>query len=136
MIRYILTKILNKYKLYLCLMVGIISIIMISAMIMMFRNGSELKLIQKTFVKQREVKGEFPAYVNRSDVVSYTEVEEAGNQNKLDYIDEKIESYHKSWNKYIQLPELATQKVIYYKNLEVEYSYHGKGHVDIGYMED
>ena len=137
MIRYILTKILNKYKLYLCLLVGIISMVMVFAMIMMFRNGSELKLIQRSFVKQREITGKFPAAVHKVEVIDFNEIDEqAGDASYTDYINKKINSFRNSWNKYIQVPEVASQCEVYFKNLEVEFSYHGRGHVDVGYMSD
>ena len=65
MLRYIITKILNKYKLYLCLMIGIVSIIMIFAMIMMFRDGSRAKLIQRGFTSYQEKNHVFPMTLSR-----------------------------------------------------------------------
>ena len=65
MLRYIITKILNKYKLYLCLVIGIVSIVMVFAMIMMFRDGSRSKLIQRGFVSQNEKTHQFPMTLSR-----------------------------------------------------------------------
>ena len=73
MIRYIFTKIINKYKLYLCLMIGNISIIMAFSMIMMFRDGSRNKLIQKGFVDHYEAEEGFPARLHRSGTIRHDE---------------------------------------------------------------
>ena len=64
MIRYIITKIIHKYKLYLCLEVGVISIVMICSMIMQFRGGSLNKLIQSGYTESREINQVFPTTVH------------------------------------------------------------------------
>lgn len=137
MIRYILTKILNKYKLYLCLFVGIISMVMVFSMIFMFRNGSEYKAIQRSFTKQREITGYYPAYVGKNTFLSYKEIKDSAKDEILtDNIDKIIDSYHTLWNTSLGLPEIKTQKGVYIRNLNAKFSYHGEGHVHIGYLSD
>ena len=136
MIRYIFTKILNKKKLYLCLMLGIISIVMSFAMIMMFRDGSERKLIQKGFHRQREASGIFPAKIERSDGIHVEDIEACKDgKGLIDLIDKTLSSYENSWNKYLNIPVVASQRIVCYKNHEVTFSYRNDGHIDIGYLE-
>lgn len=137
MIRYILTKIKNKYKLYLCLMIGNISIIMIFAMIMMFRDGSRMKLIQRGFSKQQEQTQRFPAYLYRSDVVKGTElVDLPDEQRNTKTITDRMKSYEDSWNKYLELPVLSSQRIIYYRSVDAEFSFHGSGRISFGCIDD
>ena len=111
--------------------------VMVFAMIMMFRSGSEQKLIQRGFISQNEKTKSYPATVSKSELVRFDEMKErSGDGSLTDYVDQKVESFHNSWNKYIPLPEVAAQKLVYFKNLDVEFSYHGRGHVDMGYMTD
>ena len=57
MLRFIVTKIINKYKLYIALMAGVISIIAICSVIMMLRQGSLDRIIQYEFVDYYEKSG-------------------------------------------------------------------------------
>ena len=126
MIRYILTKIKNKYKLYLCLMIGNISIIMIFAMIMMFRDGSRMKLIQRGFIKQQEQTQRYPAYLYRSDVLKGTElVDLPDDQRNTKTITDRMKGYEDSWNKYMDIPVISSQRIYYYNSVDAEFSYRG-----------
>ena len=109
MIRYIITKILNKYKLYLCLIVGIVSIVMVFAMIMMFRDGSCNKLIQRGFTSQREVTKKYPMTISWTGEVLKNELSELPeNTSCMDYIVEDIEAYENTWHKYLEYPEIKS----------------------------
>ena len=134
MIRYILTKIKNKYKLYLCLILGIVAIVMIFAMIMMFRSGSQNKLIQKGFVSRQEKTGKYPASLYRTDVFRGGDVEKM--DNVADSISSSIGAYEKSWNQYLELPVIGNQRLVIYRNLSGIFSYRGTGHIDVGFLED
>ena len=127
MIRFILTKIKNKYKLYLCLMIGNISVIMIFAMIMMFRGGSERKLIQTGFVREYEETGTFPAVISRKDGITGQDI--TGTD-----IEASIDAYSGSWEKYLELPVVAEERLIRYKEIKTDFSYRGDGYIDIGYF--
>ena len=76
MIRYILVKIKNKYKLYLCLIVGIVSMITMFSLVMMFRRGSLDKSVMSGFLRQYESSGAFPAVLQREDALHYEDVKE------------------------------------------------------------
>ena len=132
MIRYILTKILNKYKLYLCLMIGNISIIMIFALMMMFRDGSRMKLIQRGFTQQYEQDTHYPATLNRESSIKPTALED----NPQTVVEKNITSYESSWKKYMELPVVSSQRFVYFKGLEGEYSYRDAGYISFGYLED
>ena len=132
MIRYILTKILNKYKLYLCLMIGNISIIMIFSLMMMFRDGSRMKLIQRGFTKQYESTALFPATIIRESNIQGEDI----GDDPAAVIDKEISAYENSWKKYLDIPVVSTQRFVYYKAVEAEYSYRKGKHIGIGYLED
>jgi putative ABC transport system permease protein len=110
---------------------------MVFAMIMMFREGSRDKLIQKGFTNMRESTGTFPATIARRANVNGSVLENnTGADNVREIIDNDISSYEKSWNKYLQLPVVSSQRVVIYRNLEATYSYVGYGHVDLGYIDE
>lgn len=134
MIRYILTKIKNKYKLYLCLVIGIVAIVVIFAVMMMFRSGSQNKLIQKGFVASQEKTGTYPASLYRDDAVRAAEVEKM--ENVADSVSGIAQAYENSWNQYLELPIIGNQRCTYYRNLAGIYSYRGAGHIDVGFLED
>ena len=137
MLRYIITKIFNKYKLYLCLMIGNIAIIMIFAMIMMFREGSRAKLIQRGFTSYQEKNLKFPMTLYRQGTVKVGDIDKLSEEAKVtDFIAKDMDAYESSWNKYLDLPIVNTQRIVSYRNAECEYSYGEKGHIDITYMEE
>ncbi|MBR1599331.1 MAG: ABC transporter permease [Lachnospiraceae bacterium] len=131
MLRFILLKIKNKYKLYLCLLVGLIFMEASLSLIMMFRTGSLNKLIQKGFVTEYEETGKFPAVLSR---VSAVDIEAAGCDIE-DIIDE-MNSYETSWHKYLDVPMIDKQHLLYMKGFKAEPSYRGSTMTfDIGYMD-
>ncbi len=132
MIRYILTKIINKYRLYLCLVIGNISIIMVFALMMMFRDGSRMKLIQRGFTSEYEVSGEFPATLTRDGKING----EALGEDVSGTITNTLKSYEDSWNKYLEIPVIASQRLVYFTGSEAEYSYHKGKSLGFGYLED
>lgn len=137
MLRYIITKIINKYKLYLCLLIGIVSIIMIFAMIMMFRDGSRAKLIQRGFTSYQEKTHKFPMVLYRAGALTLKEIEDIpAEQKTTDYISDDIKAYEESWKKYIDLPIVNTERLVTYRNVKADYSYGTEGNVDIGYLEE
>ena len=136
MIRYIITKILNKYKLYLCLVIGVVSIVMVFAMMMMFRDGSCNKLIQRGFTHQREVTKKYPMILKRHGTIKEDALKELSEDtSRTDFTLDNIKAYENSWEKYIHAPVVSTQRIIDYKNVECEFAYSGKGHLDLVYME-
>ncbi len=137
MIRYILTKIRNKYKLYLCLMIGNIAIIMIAAMIMMFREGSRNKLIQRGFIDKQARTETFPAYLFRNGIIKDSDLEEVVKDgDPTEYISGILDSYEESWNKYLGIPKVSAQRYVYYRNLEALFSYRGDGYLSLGYFDN
>ncbi|MCR5213019.1 MAG: ABC transporter permease [Eubacterium sp.] len=137
MIRYILTKILNKYKLYLCLIIGNVSIIMIFAMIMMFREGSERKIIQKSFTESREMTGLYPASLCKEGVVESEELVALPEGTRfVDHITDVMNKKEKNWEAKAGIPCIASQRIVMYQSLETKYSFRGSGHLNVGYMED
>nr|MCR5283335.1 hypothetical protein [Lachnospiraceae bacterium] len=148
MIRYIITKIINKYKLYLCLLVGVISMIMVCSMIMLFRGGSLDKLIQKGFIAQNERNGKFPATLYEEDVIHYadlqgiwdekTEDSEEASEDAvgMELIQKRIDQIEKNWKTNVRLPIVAAQRIAHFRGFNAEYSYRGKGYMSIGYIED
>ena len=137
MIKYILTKIRNKYKLYMCLMIGNIAIVMIFAMIMMFRDGSRNKLIQRGFVEKYEETGHYPAIINRNDALRGKEIEQfAEDEIPSEVLTARMRGYEDSWNKYLELPVVATQEDAYFRNMEGVGSFRGDGHIGIAYLDD
>ena len=119
MLRYIITKIFNKYKLYLCLMIGNIAIIMIFAMIMMFREGSRAKLIQRGFTSYQEKNLKFPMTLYRQGTVKVGDIDKLSEEAKVtDFIAKDMDAYESSWNKYLDLPIVNTQRIVSYRNAE------------------
>ena len=151
MIRYIITKIINKYKLYLCLLVGVISMIMVCSMIMLFRGGSLDKLIQTGYVTQCERRGVFPAAIGEECTLHTAELHGIPDESEKDdaetaetvetavgmeLIEKQIAAIEKNWKTRIKLPIVAAQRIVHFRGIKAEYSYRGKGYVGIGYIDD
>ena len=58
MLRFIFTKIKNKYKLYIALLVGVIVMIAVFGVVMLLRKGSLDRLIQSEFVESYKDTGQ------------------------------------------------------------------------------
>ena len=56
--RFIFTKIKNKYRLYIALMIGVICMIAAFGVILMLRKGSLDRVIQSEFVSANATTGE------------------------------------------------------------------------------
>ncbi|MCR5283284.1 MAG: FtsX-like permease family protein [Lachnospiraceae bacterium] len=139
MIRYLLTKIKNKYKLYACLICGMVAMTMIFSMIQMFRLGSLNKVIQRGFIKQNSITGVYPASVSGVlDITSFTLQEElAAGKSVADTINEQAESYAANWKKSLQLPVVADQRFLYFLNVRPEYGYVSNNMViNLGCLDD
>ena len=132
MLRFILLKIKNKYKLYICLLIGLIFMESCVTLIVMFRTGSLNKLIQKNFVTQYEETKRFPAVISRTAAI-----DEKADERKLEDIISAMDSYENSWKKYLAIPLVASQRLVYMKGFKAEPSYRGKPtSFDIGYMNE
>ena len=131
MLRFIFTKIKNKYRLYLALLAGIISMIAVFGVIMMLRKGSLDRLIQSEFKSQYEKTGTFPALISRTGTQVLDDSKPA-----IDFVMENVEGYESSWDQYLELPVLASQRIIWMKGRRALFSYRGEsGYLDLGYLD-
>lgn len=136
MIRYILVKIKNKYKLYLCLIVGIVSMITMFSLVMMFRRGSLDKSVMSGFLRQYESSGAFPAVLQREDALHYEDVKEnMGDSKPSDFMHDYVDDIVNDWDRKLQIPVVSDQRTIFVKNVQVLYSYGDSGHADVGYYD-
>ncbi|MCR4690493.1 MAG: ABC transporter permease [Lachnospiraceae bacterium] len=138
MIRYLYTKIKNKYKLYLCLICGMVSMIMVFSMIQMFRCGSLNKVIQSGFVGQAQVTEEYPATISGRMELKAADFRDAAakGQSAGEFTDQSLDEYMGAWEKKMHLPVIADQRKIVFVNVQSEYSYRGEKMVDLGCMDD
>ncbi len=139
MIRYILTKIKNKYKLYLCLVCGMVSMIMVFSMIQMFRSGSLNKVIQAGFVRQYESTDVFPANISGETIITELSLEEgqSAGESISQIINRQMADYVKPWKNKLKLPVVSDERVLYYLNQRPETPYHGGSLVlNLGCMDD
>ncbi len=131
MLRFIFTKIKNKYKLYLALLAGIISMIAVFGVIMMLRKGSLDRLIQSEFKARYEETGKYPAVISRTGTQVLDDSKPA-----VDSVLANANSYESSWDQYLDLPVLSTQRVIWMKGRRALFSYRGEsGYLDLGYLD-
>ncbi|MBO4337229.1 MAG: ABC transporter permease, partial [Lachnospiraceae bacterium] len=138
MIRYLFTKIKNKYKLYLCLICGMVSMIMVFSLIQMFRNGSLNKVIQWNFIVQHDDTGAFPATLQGAFDLKAVDFREAAKEGKNAgaFLEEKIGDYEKKINKKAALPVVTSQRKVYFLNVKAEFSYRDGKVLDVGMMDD
>ena len=107
MIRFIFTKIKNKYKLYICLVIGIVTIIAVTSLIMMFRNGSLNKLIQRSFITSYEKNNnDYPALLSRTEELEYKP-----DTDMVKLATDTMDSYENSWTKYFDIPVVSYQRL-------------------------
>lgn len=118
-------------------MIGIVSIVMVFTMIMMFREGSRAKLIQKGFTSRQEKTHEYPMVLYRQGTIKAPTLEGLSESESFtDYINSDISAYENTWEKYMKLPIVGTQRIVSYRNIEGDFTYPAKGHLDICYMEE
>ena len=131
MLRFIVTKIKNKYKLYLALMVGVISMIAGFGVVMMLRKGSLDRLIQSEFRESYEKEGTYPAVITRTSMMDPT-----GSEHAAEDALSELEGYESTWDKYLKLPVVNTQRILWMKGRRLAFSYRGEdGFLDFGYMD-
>ena len=131
MLRFIFTKIKNKYKLYLALLAGTISMIAVFGVIMMLRKGSLDRLILSEFQSSYEAEGIYPARISRTG--TYLPQEGVG---VADGTMETIQAYEESWDQYLELPVVNSQSILWMKGRRAIFSYRGdSSYLDLGYME-
>ena len=140
MLRFIFTKIKNKYKLYIALMAGIVSIIAICSVIMMLRQGSLDRLIQGDFVSYHEQSGEFPAVISKESYFEYTNSETGKIEvpdNVYDIVVEEVKKTEAIWDKYLKLPVVNDQRVITFKGRSCDMEFRDrKGYFEVGCIDD
>ena len=130
MLRFILTKIKNKYKLYLALLVGVISMIAVFGVIMMLRKGSLDRLIQSEFRDSYEKTDTYPAKITREGSVK----PDASKAVEAALSDMK--SYEDTWDKYLELPVVGEQRFLWMKGRRTMFSYRGEeGFLDLGVLD-
>ncbi|MBR0145811.1 MAG: ABC transporter permease [Eubacterium sp.] len=129
--RFIFTKIKNKYRLYIALMIGVICMIAAFGVILMLRKGSLDRVIQSEFVSANATTGEYPAALNRSG----TYLPEAGVPAAEGVVAE-MGSYESTWDTYLNIPVISSQRLAWFKGRRVEFSYRGiDGYLDVGFYE-
>ena len=128
--RFILTKIKNKYRLYIALMVGVISMIAVFGVILMLRKGSLDRVIQSEFISASEESGEYPARINKTGTWLPD-----GSTPAAEGVTEKMSGYESTWDRYLGIPVLSSQQVAWIKGRRAEFSYRGiDGYLDVGFM--
>ncbi|MBO6162406.1 MAG: ABC transporter permease [Eubacterium sp.] len=131
MLRFIFTKIKNKYRLYLALLAGVISMIAVFGVIMMLRKGSLDRLIQSAFTSYYEAEGKFPSVVSRTGSVVLESGEDAA-----EAVLAGMKSYEDTWDNYLSLPVVNAQRIAWMKGRRSIFSYRGdSGYLDIGFMD-
>ena len=132
MLRFLFTKIKNKYKLYLALLMGTISMIAVFGVIMMLRKGSLDRLILSEFQSSYEADGIYPARLSRTG--TYLPKDGTG---AVEGTLEEIASYENTWDNYLSLPVENAQRILWMKGKRAIFSYRGdSGYLDIGYIDD
>ena len=132
MLRFIFTKIKNKYKLYIALLVGVIVMIAVFGVVMLLRKGSLDRLIQSEFVESYKDTGHFPAVISRTGEVTWDKKTQAA-----DAIRSDCENYEATWDRYINVPVLSRERIAWMKGRISEFSYRGDGgSLDIGFIDE
>ena len=128
MLRFVLLKIKNKYKLYLCLLVGIAVMTAMFTLMPMYESGASERMLQDGFKDSYESEGRFPAVLSRKAAVETKSLEETR---------KKAHGYENTWNNYLKFPKLNTEYICTLKGSNADTSYRGKGgYMDIVYIED
>lgn len=110
MFQFIQKKLRSKKLLNGCLLLGIICFMAVMAMIPMFADGALDDVIQYEFSQDTIEKNTFSCVVGRSDSI------EPENLSSMADAEKVITNYTDKWNKYLDLPVVATQ-IIYEMSL-------------------
>ncbi len=107
--------------------------IAVCSVIMLLRRGSIDRLIQSEFTDYYDTKEIFPMALHREGKVDKSEMD----GNAYDIAKADIQSFENSWDKYLQLPVLNTEKIIYLKGKMGSFKYRPRdGYFDIGCIDD
>ena len=135
MLRFIVTKIINKYKLYIALMAGVISIIAICSVIMMLRQGSLDRIIQYEFVDYYEKNDRYPAVIYKETSIDIPEG--SSRDNLFEMAVESIRKTEDTWDKYLQIPVLNDERYVYVKGRSTLMEYRTRdGYMEIGCFDE
>ena len=93
--------------------------IAVCSVIMLLRRGSIDRLIQSEFTDYYDTKEIFPMALHREGKVDKSEMD----GNAYDIAKADIQSFENSWDKYLQLPVLNTEKIIYLKGKMGSFKY-------------
>lgn len=106
--------------------------IAVFGVIMMLRKGSLDRLIQSEFTGYYESTGEYPARVSRSGSVVLDGEGDAA-EKSLD----SIKDYEATWDRYLDLPMVNAQRLVWMKGRRAIFSYRGdSGYLDIGFFDE
>ncbi len=107
--------------------------IAVCSVIMLLRRGSIDRLIQSEFVDYYNTKEIYPMALHREGKVDMSELE----GKPYDIALSDMQSFENSWDKYLQLPELNTEKIIYIKGKMGSFKYRPRdSYFDIGFIDD
>lgn len=102
-------------------MAGVVSIIAISSVIMMLRQGSLDRIIQSEFQSYYETNNRYPARLEKE-----TAIDMADREDRSNIFDEVVNSVRKTedtWDKYLQLPVLNDERYVYIKGRNSSFQY-------------
>ena len=132
MLRFIFTKIKNKYRLYMALMVGVISVVAVFSIIMMLRRGSIDKLIQSGFLKSYEENEKYPATMKHN-----LEIEAEPGELTVDMMMNAANEEVAIWDKYLELPVVGSEYYIKVKGRTTQIEYRTRdGYFDLDYINE
>ena len=109
--------------------------IAVCSVIMLLRRGSIERLIQSEFTDYYEDKETFPCFLHRESRVDLEET--AGQGEPMEIVRKDIGSFEASWDKYLQLPEINTERYICVKGKMGDFKYKPRGgYFDVGFIDD
>lgn len=122
-------KLQNRKLLNGCLLLGITLFISIAACTPMFKKGSLNRMIQSKFTGYIEENNEYPAVIGRSGSCKIDSFP------TVDAISEKMDSYGKSWQKYMDIPSREIETCMFMEGGRITQKYEGKNNwLNIAYM--
>ncbi len=124
-------KLQNRKLLNGCLLLGITLFISIATCTPMFKKGSLNRLIQSKFTDYIEDNNEYPAVIGRSGSCKTKDFP------TVEAITEKIDSYGKSWQKYMKIPAREIETCMSVEGSKITQQYDGKNNwANIAYIPD